>query len=194
MAGPALPAAGAPMAPSDHDLIARVADRDRGAFADLYDRYAPRAFGLILKIVRNRTDAEDVLQDAFLQVWNQVGRYDPARASPEVWVLLLARSRAVDRIRRRTDAPTEAVGADVPAAPEDPGLELQRAEDTGRLQTALDSLPPEQRELIRLSFFHGLTHQEIACRQSLPLGTVKTRIRLGLLRLRDRFAAEGAVP
>ena len=91
-----LPALGAraKMTLSDHDLLGRTAARDRTAFAALYDRYAPRAFGLILRILRNRTDAEDVLQETFLQVWAQAARFDPNRSAPDVWLLLIARSRA----------------------------------------------------------------------------------------------------
>jgi RNA polymerase sigma-70 factor (ECF subfamily) len=174
------------MSDTDLDLLGRVAARDRAAFAALYDRYAPRAFGLILKLVRNRTDAEDVLQEAFLQVWNQAGRFDPGRASADVWVLLIARSRAVDRLRRRTVVTTD----EVPDAgrTEEPAAGLVRREEGDRVRAALGHLPAEQRDPICLAFFHGLTHEQIAARLSLPLGTVKTRIRLGMARLRDRFA------
>lgn len=170
----------------DADLLTRIADRDTEAFAAFYDRYAPRAFGLALQLLRNRPDAEDVLQETFLQVWRSAGRYDPGRASAEAWLLMLARSRAVDRLRRR-----RAVGGsddlpDVPTGP-DPA-ELPELRDEGcRLATALGHLPPEQREPIALAFYRGMTHDQIARHLAVPLGTVKTRIRLGLTRLRDRI-------
>jgi RNA polymerase sigma-70 factor, ECF subfamily len=175
------------MTPSDHDLIGRTAARDRAAFAALYDRYAPRAFGLILRIMRNRTDAEDVLQETFLQVWNQAARFDPNRSAPDVWLLLIARSRAVDRLRKRRVATKEELPD--PATRDEPDDGLIRREDAEQLRSALEQLPPEQRDLIRRAFFGGLTHEQIATELNIPLGTVKTRIRLGMTRLRDRLAA-----
>lgn len=171
---------------SDHELISRVANRDREAFAALYDRLAGRAFGLILKVLRNRTDAEDVLQEAFLQVWNQADRFDADRAAPDVWVFLIARSRAVDRLRRRT-----LTTDDIPeiATFHDPGDDLARCELGSQVSSALKCLPADQREPIQLAFFQGLTHEQIAATLAVPLGTVKTRIRLGMARLRDRFSS-----
>lgn len=179
------------MPATDSDLLDRIAGRDREAFAAFYDRFAPRAFGLILRVIRNRTDAEDVLQEAFLQVWNQADRFDPLRSAPDAWVLMIARSRAVDRLRKRSTVTTNEVPD--PATEADPGAGLERAEDAGRLTGALGHLPPEQREPIRLAFFQGLTHEQIAAHLSIPLGTVKTRIRLGMIRLRDRIAGPSAV-
>jgi RNA polymerase sigma-70 factor (ECF subfamily) len=171
---------------SDAELMSRVAAKDRGAFGDLYDRYAARAFGMILHVVRNRTDAEDVLQETFLQVWNHAGRFDAARSSVEGWVILLARSRALDRVRRQVARPTAEAGPDRPSDPEP--CVVERAEDAAQLGTALARIPAEQQDPIRLAFYHGYTHEEIARRLGLPLGTVKTRIRLGLMKLRDRLS------
>lgn len=168
------------------ELIARVArERDRTAFEAFYRHLSPRVYGYLLKLLRNRTDADDVLQETFLQVWNQAGRFDPERSNVAGWVLMIARSRAGDRLRKR------AVAAEVaaePAVSADPGERLERADDAGRLGAALRHLPAEQSDLIRLAFFDGLTHEQIARRLRLPLGTVKTRIRLGMIRLRDRYA------
>lgn len=175
---------------SDYDLLGRTAARDRAAFSALYDRYAPRAFGLILRIIRNRTDAEDVLQETFLQVWNQAARFDPNRSAPDVWLLLIARSRAVDRLRKRRLTTKEELPD--PATHTEPDTGLIRQEDAAKLHTALEQLPHEQRELIRRAFYCGLTHEQIAIELNLPLGTVKTRIRLGMMRLRDRFAGLAA--
>jgi len=180
-------------AATDTDLIGRIADgRDVAAFAALYDRLAPLAFGLLLRVLRNRPDAEDVLQETFLQVWHQAERFDPARSVPLGWVLMIARSRATDRLRRRPPPACESM-PDVSTAG-DPTVGLQASETAGRISAALGRLPPEQALPIRLAFYEGLTHERIAARLGIPLGTVKTRIRLGMARLRDRFpdhAAEG---
>jgi RNA polymerase sigma-70 factor (ECF subfamily) len=179
------------MPPTDPELLARTAARDREAFAAFYDRYAARVFGLALHVLRNQTDAEDVLQETFLQVWRQAGRFDPARGCAESWVLLLARSRAVDRLRKRP--PAAADDGREPAAGTDPAGDLERREEAGRVRSAVGGLPAEQRDLIRLAFFDGLTHDQISRRLGLPLGTVKTRIRLGMIRLRDRMARPAEV-
>jgi len=170
----------------DTELIERIAlARDPAAFAALYDRLAPRVFGLIARVLRNRTDAEDVLQETFLQVWNQADRFDRARSVPLGWALMIARSRATDRLRRtpapQSDAPPE------PLADADPVTGAMAGETAGRMAAALAGLPPEQAQLLRLAFYEGWTHERIAARLGLPLGTVKTRIRMGMARLRNRF-------
>jgi len=182
------------MPETDQDLIAQTAAGDREAFSRLYDRYAPRVMGLIVKIVRNRTEADDVLQEAFLQIWAKAARFDPSRSAPDVWIFLIARSRALDKLRRLSSPPRE--GAER-AEPDPPDRGLERAETAGQVQSALGHLPSEQREPIRLAFYHGLTHEQIARQLNVPLGTIKTRIRLGMSRLRDRFVqthAAEAVP
>lgn len=173
------------MVTSDCEILHRVADRDRPAFVDFYDRYAPRVFGLLLHLLRNRTDAEDVLQEAFWQVWRQADRFDSRRASAEAWVLMIARSRAVDRLRKKRETVTDTI----PETPSDskPDINLARHDDAVQVTAALRVLPPDQQEPIRLAFFEGLTHDQIARHLNIPLGTVKTRIRLGILRLKDRL-------
>ena len=161
---------------------------DREAFAQFYDRFAALAFGLILRIVRDRRDAGEVLQDVFWEAWQAAGAYDPARGTPEAWVAVRARARAIDRVRslrRRKElfvAPVEdAVAADThPGSRPGEGLE-----DRGLVQSALAQLTDVQREAIELAYYDGLTQTEIAQRTRQPLGTVKTRIRLGLERLRE---------
>lgn len=174
--------------PSDQELMTRVAARDRDAFAELYDRFAPQVFGLALHFLNIHGDAEDVLQETFLQVWDQAHRFDPARSPPDGWVLMIARSRAVDRLRQR---PAAGPVSDVPdpSASGRTGAEQERREEAGRVSAALETLPEEQRTAIRLAFFGGMTHEQIAGRLGVPLGTVKTRIRLGMLRLRDRLGS-----
>lgn len=178
------------MVASASKLIGRIArERDHDAFAAFYDTLSPRVYGFLLRLLRNRSDADDVLQETFLQVWNQAGRFDPARANADGWVLMIARSRASDRLRKRGGVGQE-YGVE-PTEHHDPAERLERDDDATRVGVALDHLPAEQRELIRLSFFDGLTHEQIAQAQKLPLGTVKTRIRLGMIRLRDRCQMRG---
>ena len=173
------------MVASASELIVRIArQRDHDAFAAFYDTLSSRVYGFLLRLLRNRSDADDVLQETFLQVWNQAGRFDPARANADGWVLMIARSRASDRLRKRAGTGTELAGE--PAEQHDPAERLERDDDATRVGVALNHLPAEQRDLIRLSFFDGLTHEQIARARNLPLGTVKTRIRLGMIRLRDR--------
>ena len=168
---------------TDLELLAGIARRDRSAFSALYDRFAGRAFGIILNVLRNRDDAEDVFQETFLQVWNQANRFDPTRSTPEGWLVMIARSRAVDKLRKKNLATIDVIVSN-PASPP-VGEEISIRDEMGRACIALNRLETEQREPIRLAFFGGLTHTEIAKELKLPLGTVKTRIRQGMIRLRD---------
>ena len=177
------------MATAGEDLIRRMAAGDRDAFGRFYDRYAPLVYPLILKIVRDRADASDVLQDVFWETWQGASGYDPVRGSPEAWMITRARTRAIDRVRavrRRSETFAPPVDESLAPAPPDPGGDAaERAEDRGVIRTALQTLPQAQREAIELAYYAGLTQTEIAARLQQPLGTVKTRIRLGLERLRD---------
>lgn len=173
------------MVNTDCEILQRVAERDRFAFKDFYDRYSPRVFGLLLHLLRNRTDAEDVLQEAFWQVWRQADRFDSRRSSAESWVLMIARSRAVDRLRKKRETVTDTIPE--VASDSKPDIHLARVDDAEKLSAAMSVLSPEQREPIRLAFFEGFTHEQIARHLNIPLGTVKTRIRLGFLRLKERL-------
>ena len=177
------------MATSGADLIKGMAAGDRDAFAQFYDRHAPLVFPLILKIVRERAEAADVLQEVFWEAWQGAAGYDPERGSPEAWMVTRARSRAIDRIRalrRRSETFVAPADEALTAAPDDPARDAAvRAEERGILRNALDRLPEAQREVIELAYYGGLTQTEIAARLKQPLGTVKTRIRLGLERLRE---------
>ena len=175
-------------------LITRIAAGDRDAFSRFYDLLAPTAFGLIRRVLRDPEAAAEVLQEVFWQVWREAPQYDPARGSPEAWLVMRARTRAIDRLRsiRRRDrtfvAPVDesvARSSDKPA--ENPAVV---AEDRRLVQTALAQLPEPQRRVIELAFFDGLTQSEIATRLGEPLGTVKTRARLGLERLRSALRGE----
>jgi RNA polymerase sigma-70 factor (ECF subfamily) len=166
-----------------------MAAGDRDAFARFYDRYAPLVYPVILRIVRERADAADILQDTFWQAWQGAAAYDPARGTPEAWMVMRARTRAIDRVRslrRREETFVAPLEESQAAAPGGAGGDaVERAEHRGTITSALDRLPDAQREVIELAYYAGLTQTEIAERLKQPLGTVKTRIRLGLERLRE---------
>jgi RNA polymerase sigma-70 factor, ECF subfamily len=167
---------------SDAELLKAVAAGDREAFAAFYDRHSATAFGLLKKLLREASDAEDVLQETFLQVWRQAGRFDPERSSPLGWLVMIARSRALDRLRRHP-VPTTSELPDQPVIPEaEAAVEFQ--ESQGAIVFALAQLPVEQQIAIQMAFFGGLTYEQVAERQGIPVGTAKTRIRLGMMKLR----------
>ncbi|HXJ84337.1 MAG TPA: sigma-70 family RNA polymerase sigma factor [Candidatus Methylomirabilis sp.] len=169
-------------------LVARIARGDREAFSRLYDAYAGPAFGLIRRVLRDPEASKDVLQEVFWQVWREAARYDPGRASPEAWILMRAKSRAIDRLRsmrRRDRTFVTAVDDSVARAAETGDDPPALVADRGLVERGLDRLPDAQRRVIELAFFEGLTQSEIAARLGEPLGTVKTRARLGLERLRS---------
>jgi RNA polymerase sigma-70 factor (ECF subfamily) len=175
----------------DLALVRRVAHGDGAAFAALYDRYAPQAFGLLRRMLRRHAEAEELLQEAFLQVWRDADRYQPHGASPRGWILMIARSRAIDRLRssaarERREAAVVENDPPSPAGVGPSGPErVEERERRTRVAAALASLPPEQREAIECAFFEGLTHREAAARLGAPLGTVKSRILLGMRKLRE---------
>ena len=178
---------------SDVELVTRVAGGDRDAFAALYDRHGSILLGLILRIVRVRAEAEDVLQETFLQVWQRAGDFDEARGRAFPWLAMLARSRALDRLRSRgfRDRMADALAAE-PSEPAagDVADEAARVEAAEVVKRALARIPDSQRTALLLAYFDGLTQSEIAARLGKPLGTVKTHTRLGLLRLRQLLAEE----
>jgi RNA polymerase sigma-70 factor (ECF subfamily) len=167
-------------------LIARIAQGDRDAFGRFYDAFAGAAFGLIRRVLRDSGPAEEVLQEVFWQVWREAAQYDPRRGSAETWLLMRAKSRAIDKLRsiRRREKTFVAPVEESLAHPAQAGDAAIAAEDRGLLENALGQLPAVQRRVIELAFFEGLTQSEIAARLGDPLGTVKTRARLGLERLR----------
>ena len=177
------------MATGGEALVRRMAAGDREAFGAFYDRYAPLVYPLIVRIVRDRTDAADVLQEVFWEAWQGATAYDAGRGTPEAWMITRARTRAIDRVRalrRRGETFVPALDEGLAAAPAEAGGDAaERAEDRRLVLSALEELPPAQRQAIELAYYAGLTQTEIAERLKEPLGTVKTRIRLGLERLRD---------
>ena len=171
------------------ELIRRMAEGDREAFREFYDRHARQVYPLIVRIVRDRADAADVLQDVFWEAWQSAASYDAGRGTPEAWIFMRARTRAIDRVRavrRRGETFVAPVDERVAAAaPEAGGDAAERAEDRDLVVGALGQLPDAQRQVLELAYYGGLTQTEISERLAQPLGTVKTRIRLGLERLRE---------
>jgi len=175
-------------ASDDHELLRRMAERVHDALAELYDRHAPLLLAVSRRILSSAPEAEEVLQETFLQAWNQAGRYDPARSSVSTWLVLLCRSRALDRLRQRMSRDRTSAAAELePQAPDASGrldehvLFRERRE---RVRSALDGLPVEQRQVLELAFYEGLSQSEIAERTATPLGTVKTRSLLAMKKLR----------
>lgn len=175
-------------------LVRRVADRRQEALAELYDRFAPLLLAVARRIVGHAGEAEEVLQETFLQAWHQADRYDASRASVSAWLVLIARSRALDRRRQRGTRERAVTAAAVqPRAPE-PSARLDEhvlvRERRERVRAALAELPAEQREVLELAFFSGLSQTEIAERTATPLGTVKTRALLAMKKLRRELREE----
>jgi RNA polymerase sigma-70 factor (ECF subfamily) len=169
---------------TDQELLSMMAAGDRSAFGVFFDRYSSRVLGLLVKFVRRRQDAEDLLQATFCEAWRRAASFDPSRSRCDSWLLLIARSRALDHLRVRRPA-AELTAVPEPATDHDLAGGLERVEASDRLHEALQRLPEEQQRAIKLAFFAGLTHEQIAGKLEVPLGTIKTRIRLGMNRLRD---------
>jgi RNA polymerase sigma-70 factor (ECF subfamily) len=174
-------------------LIRQVANQDRDAFSQLYDRFSTLVFTLAMRMLRARSDAEDLLQDVFVQVWRQAQNYSTERGTPEAWIVNIARSRAIDKIRSIRRMEKSFVLTDDPARAESSdNVESSAAESEARMamNSALANLPETQRKVLELAYFDGLTQTEIANRLAEPLGTVKTRMRSGIQRLRDMLGTQ----
>ena len=172
------------MAPGEDDsvLVARTRKGDKNAFALLYDRYSRLVYSIALRVVRDASTAEDILHDVFLQLWQAPERFDAARGNLPVWIAVIARHRAIDRIRQRraTVDPEETMIA----SPVDLGSEVERARMVTKIRGLLQTMPELQRRAMEMAFFDGKTHAEIATSMNEPLGTVKTRIRSALIAIR----------
>ncbi|MDO9106653.1 MAG: sigma-70 family RNA polymerase sigma factor [Methylovulum sp.] len=171
------------------DLISRIVDRDQTAFSALYDSLLERVYGLALSMTRCVQLAEEIAEDTFWQVWRQAPRFDPARGNAAAWVMTIARSRALDTMRRTDYAESHAdvSGMDL-AVPDNPHDLLALVQQGSRVHEALAQLDPLPRQLLALAFFRGFSHDEIAGHTGLPLGTVKSQIRRALLGLRQTLA------
>jgi len=180
----------------DRRWLERVVEGDSAALAELYDHYADLLYSLALRIVGSASDAEEVLQDSWLQVWRSAKRHDPARGSVGAWLVTIARSRALDRVRsmgsrRRAEgaASTEAA-ADPPPPVTDPAAGYARRMLRKDVASAITALAPQQRQVVELAYFEGLSQTEIAAKLDAPLGTVKSWTRQALLKLRERVPME----
>src|SRR3954447_15417463 len=174
--------------PSDVLLVARCADGDEGALAELYDLFGRAAYALALRIVRDASQAEDVVQEAFLDLWRSAARFDPARSRPASYLLTFVHRRAVDLVRREQARPQR--GGDVDdvanrAGKDDVPASLVASEQGESVRRALAGLSPQQRQVLELAYFNGLSQTEIAERLGEPLGTVKSRTHVALSRLRE---------
>src|SRR5580765_6485800 len=177
-------------------LVEQMAQGRQDALARLYDETSSMLNGLLLRILERPEDAEEVLLDVYMKAWKYAGRYTDKRGSVQAWLMIMARNAAIDRIRQKRAQPKtmafEPESTPEPesteASPEEQTAELERRR---RVQLVLNELPPEQREVVELAFFAGLTHAELAERLREPLGTIKSRIRMGLLRLRGLIEEPG---
>jgi RNA polymerase sigma-70 factor (ECF subfamily) len=191
---PSQPSPGLLKSMSDAVLLRQVAERHPDALGELYSRYAPTLLALGARIMDGVPEAEEVLQEVFLHVWNQAGRYDANRSSVSTWLILIGRSRAIDRLRTRkvvertheNAAKRDPVGHASPEGVESVFVHERRQ----RVRGEMEKLPPEQRLVLEMAFYEGLSQSEIAAKAGLPLGTVKTRTLLAMKKLRNALRDE----
>lgn len=176
-----------PAQTADVNLLHSIARRDEAALASLYDRYRLILFGLLVRILGSREEAEDILQEVFIQVWRRAADFDEQRGKPFTWLVTLARSRAIDRLRQLSarERLATAHAQEAPAEASDAAADAYRSEQKEIVSGALAQLPQDQRQTLLLAYFEGLTQSEIAKRLGAPLGTVKTRMRTGMIKLRE---------
>jgi RNA polymerase sigma-70 factor (ECF subfamily) len=174
---------------SDEVLLARVAGGDREAFALVFGAYAPKVKSYLIRLGARGASAEDLMQDAMLSVWRRAASYDGAKAKASTWIFVIARNAWIDRLRReRVElAYREVTPVSEESAEEAPDDAVIRTETEDRINAALDTLSPEQRQAVQLAFFEDRPHSEVAERLALPLGTVKSRLRLALIKLRAHW-------
>jgi RNA polymerase sigma-70 factor, ECF subfamily len=185
-----MPTEATPNPEEEERLVAGLRDRDPVALREIYDRFGRPTFGFLLKTLGDRGAAEDVQQQVFLEVWRRSDRFDPERGKLLTWVMTIARSRAIDHIRRRVPEPIDPeVAAASVEAPSGTG-EIDALADQWRMRALLDRLPAAEAKLLRLRFYTGFSQSEIAEREGIPLGTVKTRMVSGLRRLREMIEEE----
>ncbi|AKG20130.1 sigma-70 family RNA polymerase sigma factor [Calothrix sp. 336/3] len=176
-------------------LIARIAQQDESALSELYDRYGKILYAVAFKMLGTVEEAEETVLDVFHQVWRTAQRYDATKARVDTWLFMQLRSRAIDKLRireRMTRTPIvslDAVEQEARSLSVDPSEEIIFSERRTLIQTAIRELPPEQQQVLELAYFQGWSHTEISTQTGIPLGTIKTRIRLGLTKLRGVLAS-----
>jgi len=176
--------------PTLEDLLQQVATGDRTAFAGLYDRTAPRLFGLVKRLLRDHAQSEEVTQEVFLEIWQNAPRYDPSKGGAIAWMLTMAHRRAVDRVRASQasrDRDSRVGIRDYQPEFDSVAERVEVVIESDRVKRALDRLTELQREAVSLAYFGGYSHSEVAALLHIPIGTVKTRLRDGMIRLRDEM-------
>lgn len=173
--------------PSDLALVTAIRSGDQGAMAALYDRYSSIVYAVALRVLQDTGTAEDVLQDIFMQLWRNPGAFDASRGNMAAWLAVIARHRAIDALRRRR--PENNIEDVVVSVEHDFASDADRSRAMDKVRGALQTMSPPQRSALEMAYFEGLTHAEIAQKTGEPLGTIKTRIRTGLLSLRRVLAA-----
>jgi RNA polymerase sigma-70 factor (ECF subfamily) len=173
--------------PPDLTLVTAIRTGDQGAMAALYDRYSSIVYAVALRVLQDTAAAEDVLQDIFMQLWRNPGAFDASRGNMAAWLAVIARHRAIDALRRRK--PEEDFENVIVSVEPDLASDAGRSRAMAKVRAAFESMAPPQRSALEMAYFEGLTHAEIAQKTGEPLGTIKTRIRTGLLSLRKVLAA-----
>lgn len=171
---------------SDLSLVRAVRAGDQSAMAALYDRYSPIVYSVALRVLQDTGSAEDILQDVFMQLWRNPAAFDSSRGNMAAWLAVISRNRAIDLLRRRR--PESDIEDVVLSVQPDLALEAERARTIDKVRGTLQGMPAAQRSALEMAYFEGLSHSEIAEKTGEPLGTIKTRIRTGLLVLRKAFA------
>ncbi len=172
---------------ADNSLVARMARGDQSALSALYDRYAGKLLAVAVRVLRNESEAEDVLHDVFLEAWRSAGQFDASRASVRTWLVVRLRSRCLDRLRAlrvRRDAPDDLPPRPAPLMDAE---QMHQLSDAGRVREALSALPEAQREVLVLLYLRGFSSREVAERVGCPIGTVKSRVRLAMKQLRSQL-------
>jgi RNA polymerase sigma-70 factor (ECF subfamily) len=173
------------------DLLAAIGAGDRAALKHLYAATSAKLFGIILRILLERGEAEDVLQEVYITVWRKAAEFDATRASPITWLATIARNRAIDRLRARGSRPTSPLDLAAEVVEPSPAADalIDTARDAARVTTALDRLDPKHAAIIRCAYYEGLTYETLAEREGIPVGTLKSWVRRGLIRMRAELAA-----
>jgi RNA polymerase sigma-70 factor, ECF subfamily len=181
----------------DAALVERMIAGDESALSTLYDRYSSMLFSMLVRILKDTSAAEEILQDLFLQLWRNPSRFDPSRGSLPAWLLVIGRNRAISRLRsrERREVSEDSEGFSMESIPSPGNIEeeAQRSQLAQRLKSAMATLPPEQREAVELAYFEGMSQTEIATRTGSPLGTVKSRVRTAMQSLKQIFG-DGTAP